>query len=134
MENVLNDLTFAPDEPVTKDREKVAEPTRKDLWRKVDLTTEYDRGCMFAGSAEGDGTVRDFINKLALLLVALAKNDNPSANKSQKVFDIVKTALELYLDTVPIKTDKLKDNARFVASVQGFVDAFVSSRRYEDKL
>lgn len=134
MENVLNELSFTSDETETKEEKKSADHPNKDIWRKVDLATEYDRGSMFSGSAEGDGTVKDFINKLGLLLIALAKNNNPNANKSQKIYDIVKTSLDLYLDVVPIKADKAKDNAKFVASIQGFVDSFVSSRRYEDKI
>lgn len=136
MENVLEELSFS--EPVAQQDDQQekqnAESQNRAFWRKFEMGSDYDRGTMFAGSVDGDGTIRDFITKLILLLVSLAKNDNVNANKNQKIFDITKAALELYQETINAKPDKIKDHAKFVAAMQGFMDQFVATRRYGDRL
>lgn len=133
-ENVLDSLNIPEDVVEESTDESVVENKEREFWKKFDLVFDYDRGCMIAGASEGDGSVREFLTKFVLLLVALAKNDTPSSKTNPVVFDIVKNAIDLYQASLKIKPDRIKDNARFIAAVQGFVNQFISNHRYEDRL
>lgn len=134
-ENVLEELDIKEDAPAeVGDGEQVDENKRRDYWKKFDLLFDYDRGCMIAGAADGDGSVKEFLTKFILLLTLLAKNDNPSTKTNPVIFDLIKNSIDLYQESLKIKPDRIRDNAKFVAAVQGFVDQFVENRRYEDRL
>ena len=125
MENVLSSLQFetVSEQPVQKKNTK---------WNLIDLKNKYDSGALLAGMGDSEGSVQDFIVKLSNVFSTIAKSRQKVVD--QKLLDLVKTSLLLYLDFLNIKKDNIKDNAEIISTIHGFINQFVENGKYEDRL
>lgn len=125
MENVLSSLQF--------ETESEQPTNKKDTkWNLIDLRNKYDSGALLAGMGDSEGSVQDFIIKLSNVFSTIAKSRQKVID--QKLLDLVKTSLLLYLDSLNIKKDNIKDNAEIISTIHGFVNQFVENGKYEDRL
>ena len=125
MENVLSSLQF--------EIESEQSTKKKDTkWNLIDLRNKYDSGALLAGMGDSEGSVQDFIVKLSNVFSIIAKSRQKVVD--QKLLDLVKTSLLLYLDSLNVKKDNIKDNAEIISTIHGFVNQFVENGKYEDRL
>lgn len=124
MENVLSSLQFESD---IKQSDQ-----NKTKWNLNDLKNKYDSGALLAGMGDGEGSVHDFIIKLSNVFSMIARSRQKTTD--QKLLDLVKTSLLLYLDSLNIKKDNIKDNAEIISTIHGFINQFVENGKYEDRL
>lgn len=128
MEDVLSTLKddFSQNEIELDSRQK------EQKWKTLELKNNYDAGCMLAGMGDGEGSFHDFIMKFSSVLSTISKTRQKKPD--QKILDLVKISLLIYLDSLDIKKDAIKDNASILSTIHGFVDQFVSNAKYESRL
>lgn len=126
MENVLSSLNLEAEQSDSTSQKKDSK------WNLINLKNKYDSGALLAGMGDSEGSVHDFIMKLSNVFATIAKTRQKAVD--QKLLDLIKTSLLIYLDSLNIKKDNIKENAEIISMIHGFIDQFVENGRYEDRL
>lgn len=115
-----------------QDQSDVSKPVANNPWSRSAAGNNYDFGSLYAGIAITEISMKDFLSKMVNMMSALLKNDRPKAN--QKVLDLLKIAIDMYVNEFSIKTDDIHANAKIITAFHGFVQSYIDNSKLKDRL